>query len=107
MKECWSGQLTSCKPTRVSRKIAKENSPATAQGRKYGWSRNNAIRPNVFGHVSAGCTKRPPITGLHEKKIRTVVAGLPKGSHPKVTPVPHIKGIKANASPIFVESVSW
>lgn len=46
--------------------VANAMKPDTAQGRKYGCSRKNRIRPKALGHWVAGLEKTPPIMGLRD-----------------------------------------
>jgi len=59
----------------------------TEQGRKYGYFLKKAEPPKIFGNLSAGLAREPPISG------------------PTVIPKDQVRGKIANAWAIFVESV--
>ena len=51
--------------------------PDTAQGRKYGSSRKNCIRPKVLGHRAAELKRTPPIMGLESYQFSIDELGKP------------------------------
>lgn len=80
--------------------------PETAQGIKYGCVRTYSMRPNVSGQLSAALDRTPPMMGLQTMYMSTdIESHSPVHTYPSVIPEPHINGMYAKASPLFVESV--
>jgi hypothetical protein len=79
---------------------------AAKHGRKYGWSVRNASHPKVSGQWAAGRNNNPPMMELCRASAHIASFGMNISmTHASVTPEHHIRGIRAKASAMLVESV--